>query len=66
MDAPTMATLRLQAIAMAHGWLMPHVAGGEKMSGRTYFLVRGHDLGLKKNVLGEQRIRIEITVEDDE
>lgn len=66
MDAPTMATLRMQAIAMAHGWLMPHVAGGDKLSTHAYFLVRGHDLGLKKNVLGERRIRIEITVENDE
>lgn len=60
-----MATMRLQAMAMAHAWVCGHDMRPDD-KGPAWFYVRAHDLGMKNTVVPQgRRIVVEIRVEDD-
>lgn len=62
-DAALMASMRAQAIALAHTWF---VSGRECLAdedGYAFFYVRARDLGLSDHALPQMRIKVEMTME---
>lgn len=65
-SAAEMASMRMTAIALVHQWLAARDFGPVDSDARAMFWIRPHDMGLRPQVIDGRRIRVSITIEEEQ